>query len=280
MLLQGVIMRIKRFFSNKKRQSEQSNNYNTSLSDTKDGLYPNFCQQAVQDDSIFAYFRTNPIYTTILEHVDMKLGQQYLNVILESRHFHQEHFQDFQRNDWVGGASIAYYKEVGYFCPSTLRYIKVLSDLITSFSNLNGKKICEIGVGYGGQARILCSFFKDIQSYTFVDLDSVLRLSQKYLSHFDDITTALHFTPMENLQSQNYDIVISNYAFSELCKNIQDIYINKIIKNATHGYITYNDIAEKGFNYPLQDYANVMQKNIQIREETPNSHPFNKIIIW
>ena len=116
MLLQGVIMRIKRFFSNKKRQSEQSNNYNTSLSDTKDGLYPNFCQQAVQDDSIFAYFRTNPIYTTILEHVDMKLGQQYLNVILESRHFHQEHFQDFQRNDWVGGASIAYYKEVGYFC--------------------------------------------------------------------------------------------------------------------------------------------------------------------
>ena len=40
------------------------------------------------------------------------------------------------------------------------------------------------------------------------------------------------------------------------------------------------EFAEKGFNYPLQDYANVMQKNIQIREETPNSHPLNKIIIW
>ncbi len=253
--------------------------YNTSLADTKTNEYPIFCANAANNDSIFAYFRTNQIYQQILEHVDGIMGQQYLDTILQTKLFNEAHFRKFQQNDWYGGASIRYYKEIGYICPSTLRYIKVLADLIQQFGDLNNKDICEIGVGYGGQARIIMAFF-NVKSYTFIDLDSVLLLSKKYLSHFQDIKTQLYFTRMQDLRTKNYDLCISNYAFSELRMDIQDIYIEKIINNATHGYITFNNIAPQGFNYPLEQYGAVLNKKLQISEEIPCSHPLNKIITW
>ncbi len=38
-------------------------------------------------------------------------------------------------------------------------------------------------IGYGGQARIL-SVLSKISKYCFIDLPDVLRLAEKYLSHF------------------------------------------------------------------------------------------------
>lgn len=263
---------LKKMFKNKEQ------GYNTSLSDTKTSEYPSFCASAASDDSVFSEFRVNEIYMQILEHVDSSLGKKYLDVILQTKLFSEDNFKLFQQNDWVGGASIRYYKEVGYICPSTLRYIKVLSDLMGHFGDLNGKDICEIGIGYGGQARIIMSMFKP-KSYTFVDLEPVLLLAKKYLLHFD-ISTKLSFLCMEDLQKNNYDLFISNYAFSELRTSIQDIYIDKIVKNCSHGYITFNSIAPQGFNYPLEKYAEILDKNIKILDEIPCSHPLNKILIW
>ena len=260
-------------------KSKTQDTYNTSLADTKTGEYPSFCASAANNDSIFTHFRTNKIYKQILEHVNDEMGQKYLDVILQSKLFNEENFTSFQKNDWYGGASIRYYEEIGYMCPSTLRYIKVLSDLIEKFGDLNGKDICEIGVGYGGQARIIMAMFNP-KSYTFVDLDSVLSLTKKYLSNFNDISTKLSFMRMEDLQKSDYDLFISNYAFSELRSNIQDVYIEKIVKNSKHGYITFNNIAPQGFNYPLEKYAEVLDKKIEILEEIPCSHPLNKIIVW
>ncbi len=270
---------IKKIFSKKNDNNDMSSNYKSSLTDTKDNLYSDFCLKAATDCLTFKYFRTNPIYTDVLEHVDDLLGQEYLNEILRVGNFNETNLNDFKRNDYYGGASIRYYNEVGYFSPSTLRYIKVLSDLITKFGDLKNKNICEIGIGYGGQSRIIMSFF-NIKSYTFIDLDSVLYLGKKYLSNFNEIQDKLHFVNIDDLETKEYDLVISNYAFSELRKNIQDIYIEKIIKNSTHGYITYNNIAPENFNYSLENYENFIGKKITIEDEKPNSHPLNKILTW
>ncbi|TLD84220.1 putative sugar O-methyltransferase [Helicobacter trogontum] len=163
--------------------------------------------------------------------------------------------------------------------PSTLRYIKVLADLIEYFGDLHDKDICELGVGYGGQARIIMSMF-NVRSYTFIDLDSALSLSKKYLSHFKGIENKLRFICMEDLEVREYDLFLSNYAFSELRRNIQDIYAEKVIKGAKHGYITFNNIEPKNFNYPLEQYDTLLNKPIHIADEIPNSHPFNKILTW
>ncbi|WP_256325593.1 putative sugar O-methyltransferase, partial [Helicobacter sp. CLO-3] len=173
------------------------------------------------------------------------------------------------------------YFGVGKISPSTLRYIKVLSDLMLHFGDLNNLKICEIGVGYGGQARIIMSKF-NVQSYTFVDLQSALDLSKKYLSCYEDLNQEkLLFANLDALNTSDYDLVISNYAFSELSKDIQDLYLEKIINNATHGYITYNDISGPSLgSYKIENYKDIIHKNIQILEEKPLTHPLNRIVVW
>ena len=67
----------------------------------------------------------------------------------------------------VGGIAVS---------PTTLRYLKVANDLETLFSSLDGLRICEIGVGYGGQCRVLDAMFA-VKSYTLVDLRPVLELA-------------------------------------------------------------------------------------------------------
>lgn len=180
----------------------------------------------------------------------------------------------------MGGGLLRFYKSIGFITPSTLRYIKVLSDLIKHFGDLNNKKIIEVGIGYGGQARIILSYFPQIESYTFIDLSEVLGLARKYLSHFE-LKNKLFFLTSSQLKEQiSCDLFISNYAFSELNKNIQEIYINCVIKNAKNGYITYNEIAPEGFNYKLSDYEKLFNKTLKILEEVPQTHAKNKIIMW
>lgn len=251
----------------------------TSISDTLD--YTSFCELASNDDSVFNTFRQNSVYTSILEHTSYELGKSYFDIINKTKYFNKENFDDFKRNDLYGGALKKEYQDIGLISPSTLRYIKVLSDLISHFGNLDNFNICEVGIGYGGQSRIIMSYFKNIKSYTFIDLDPVLSLSNKYLSNFKDINTKLNFLPANKLEPKEYDLFISNYAFSELKKEIQDLYINNIIKYSQNGYITYNNISNHSLNrYKLKDYNTFIPKKINIYDEIPTTHPDNKIIIW
>ena len=64
-----------------------------------------------------------------------------------------------------------------------MRYIAIAHLMEQYFGTLEGFRIAEIGVGYGGQGRILDVLHR-IQSYRFVDLPLVLALTQKYPSHF------------------------------------------------------------------------------------------------
>lgn len=125
------------------------------------------------------------------------------------------------------------------------------------------------------------SYFKNIKSYTFIDLDPVLALSKKYLSNFTDINAKLNFVSASKLEPKEYDLFISNYAFSELKREIQDLYINNAIKYSQNGYITYNDIANRSLNpYKLKDYRTFIPKDIKLYEENPITHPNNKIVVW
>lgn len=181
---------------------------------------------------------------------------------------------------YTGGGVIYDYSPIGKISPSTLRYIKVLSDLILYFGNLDNLRICEVGVGYGGQARIINSIFTP-HSYDFVDLNAVLLLAQKYLSNYTDIKATLNFLTLENIALQEYDLFISNYAFSELHRDIQDIYTKYLVTHAHNGYITYNNISPKSLrSYKLEEYSTQFHKDIHILEEIPNTHIDNKILIW
>ena len=81
-------------------------------------------------------------------------------------------------------------------------------------------KVIEIGPGYGGQSIILEEFF-NIDHYSFIDLPQVNKLIKTFVNansvKFTHNTGVLE----DNFTNEKFDLVISNYAFSELNRNLQ-----------------------------------------------------------
>ncbi len=240
-------------------------------------IYSDYCLRASLDSVIFHDFRRNRIFNRMLEHVTETQGTQYIIEI--SKYPDIIRFIDrFKENDRFGNPRLYNYSAIGPVSPTTLRYIKVLCDLMSLSNTLDGMRICEIGIGYGGQCRVINSVFKP-SSYSLVDINSVLMLAQRYLDNFA-LSTRLEFKTMNELEYSKYDLVISNYAFSELPREIQDVYIQKIILGSSKGYLTFNELNPEYYNsYTREELINVIP-NSRITAEIPLTDPKNCIITW
>lgn len=108
----------------------------TSISDNM--RYPMFCYRASKEDAEFKNFKRNPIYNSILEHVSPQQGNAYLDIALKNSELHLS-AQDWKyilQNDSIGNPRTAQYtvgNEQITCSPTTLRYIKVLSDISKLF---------------------------------------------------------------------------------------------------------------------------------------------------
>lgn len=252
-----------------------SNKISTSLSDNE--IYPQVCLDAANDYLLFNQFRQNPIYNQILEHVTEKEGAAYLELIAHDQEVLGE-MEKFRENDLHGTPRVYQYPNVRAVSPSTLRYVKVLSDLKNLFRSLDGLNICEIGVGYGGQCRIINAQYVPA-SYRLVDIKPALLLAQRFLDNYA-VKSTLSYMTMNELEKNKYDLVISNYAFTELPRYIQEIYMEKVILNSHRGYIIYNDINPAEFkSYKKEELLKVIPGS-RIIDEMPLTHPNNCVIIW
>lgn len=246
-----------------------------SLSD--DGRYPGFCARAAEDDAVFATFRQAWDYRAVLEHVTREQGAAYLEEIRKHKPVFAA-LEAFRANDAVGSPALESYPEIGAFSPSTLRYGKVVADLNGLFGSLDGLDVCEIGVGYGGQCRLIDAFSPP-KSYTLVDIKPALSLAQRYLDHFP-LNTAVRFLTMNELPQSAFDVVISNYAFTELPRTIQEVYLRKAILGAARGYITYNQITPEDFGSYRRDELVGLLPGAKVLPEQPETYPGNCIIVW
>ena len=202
----------------------------------------------------------------------------YLDEIKKNFPNYSNYLEKFIENDLWGNPDLVEYPETGNISPSTLRYIKVYSDLQNLFGSLDGLKICEIGVGYGGQCRIINSV-NSPSAYTLVDIKQALLLTQRYLDNYI-LSSKVNYLTMNELDVEQYDLVISNYAFTELPRKIQDVYLKKVILNSDKGYITYNEISPAHFDsYKREELLNIIP-NSKIVDEKPLTHPKNCIIVW
>ena len=252
-----------------------SNHYSTSLSDNQ--IYPQACIQACNDYRLFNNFRRDPIYNEILEHVTEQQGAEYLKILSGDNEI-MSSFDIFRSNDDYGNPKLHEYQDIGAISTTTLRYIKVLTDLKKHFHTLDGDNICEIGVGYGGQCRIINAYYSPA-TYYLIDIQPALTLAQKYLDNYI-LKSVTSFKTMNQLAKNNYDLTISNYAFTELPRTIQDVYLKKIILNSKRGYITYNEITPEEFNsYKADELINIIPGS-EILKEEPLTHPKCCIIVW
>ncbi|MDE6203877.1 MAG: putative sugar O-methyltransferase [Lachnospiraceae bacterium] len=257
----------------------------TSISD--DNSYPVVCYMASRSEHFFKKFRRNPTYNDVLEHVSQQQGQEYLNIISKNNKlkFTDNDWNNFRKNDLYGNPVVFPYELNGQkvqISPTTLRYAKVLQDIVTLFDARRFQSVAEIGIGYAGQCRLLTSYLSNIQSYSLFDLPEVLGLAGRYLGKFGKSTVdRIQFIDGTHIDTDgNYDFVISNYAFSELVRDIQDIYLNRVILKSRAGYMTWNTLSYEVLDgYSLDELLEKIPGSRTIAEE-PLTKENNCIIIW
>jgi hypothetical protein len=208
----------------------------SSISDIED--YRRFCLRAANDPSAFACFRRDPLYTQILEHVTPNVGTEAAAVTLERTPDYRNQLEEFRRNDACGDPVLHTFGDIGAFSPTTLRYIKILSDLEVLFGDLTGFHVVEIGGGYGGQCRLIRTRFS-VASYTIFDLPEPAALTRRYLDALGIRDVALNPPGLDG----PIDLALSNYALSEIRLSRQDGYLRNVLLRAARGYMIWNATA-------------------------------------
>lgn len=251
-----------------------------SRSDSDNGYYVSSVLRALNYESAFKVFKRDPAYTTILEHVSEELGRAYWNRINEREQLSREELLQFCQNDVVGSPLLINLHDNLKLSGTTLRYCSVLSDLYELFSlkDVNVSSVIELGVGYGGQALVY-AIKKPATVYTLVDLNEVLALTKKYLlCHSDYLEAQFQFsTIIELSNAATYDLFISNFAFSELPRLLQEQVHRRIISKASRGYMIMSTSAEGRFT---QDELLKRIPGSRILEEVPCSARGNYILVW
>ena len=255
-------------------------------SDSEDGLYVRSINKFLNSQKSFRNFKQDPFYQNVLEHATKEGGQNYLKIILDQApSFLHDYLDEIKQNDELGNPTKFTYDLVGSISPTTLHYVKIASDLKILFGNNFGKNIAEIGVGYGGQALILDTLF-NINKITLFDLFPVTKLVSKYLEHFV-FKGSFEVSSLNQAEKKDFDLVISNYAFSEVPKNVQLKYIEKVLANSKRGYLIMNSGGEsdhfvKGLNknrLRLSELEALLPK-FEIKDENPLTSPHNYLIVW
>lgn len=265
----------------KKKKSFISREGLRSASDN--GGYVAFVEQALADHAVFSNFKQSPVYQEILEHTSEEQGRQYLQIIANQTPHFMEMLGRFAVNDLVGGANVVRFSDQCILSPSTLRYVKVASDLTHLFgAGLQGAHVAEIGVGYGGQRLVLDQLYR-FRSYDMFDLPPVLGLVSKYLeSHLLQSSYRTRTLNMHDGE-RAYDLVISNYAFSELPTAVQRMYVEKVLKKSSRGYLTMNsglpDSLYSEGRMSLEEIQSVIP-NTRVLEERPHSFRGNYLLVW
>jgi putative sugar O-methyltransferase len=156
--------------------------------------------------------------------------------------------------------------------------LKVHTDLERNFGSLKNFTIVEIGIGFGGQASLISLLDKPL-SYIYYDIPPVLELAQKFTKELN-VPGNFTFIDGRNPKPSKPDLVISNYAFSELNRDVQDQYLKNVVLSSPRGYITWNNLSAENFGgYSLAELIRLIP-NSQIHPEKPNTSESNAIIVW
>jgi hypothetical protein len=243
----------------------------TSISD-----YTAFKQACLTAD--LNTFKQHPDIVPIFEHTSAEQGEAYLQVIRERYPLLLAALPRLVVNDEIGGANRCItLKDGPSVSPSTLRYVKVLGDLI--YAGLaSGDAIVEIGGGYGGQALVIRNKIL-WQSYTIFDLPEAGSLQERYLAEHD--LTVEHGELFVGSRVTNWDFCISNYAFSECNKQMQDWYLEHVILKSKKGYMTCNFISSQfGVDSYSQEQLLSLIPYSWLEAENPLTSPANVVIRW
>jgi hypothetical protein len=163
-------------------------------------------------------------------------------------------------------------KGINFISPTTLRYANNLNTIIELFNFDSYEIIYEIGAGYGGEAKIIFDYIKFKQlpkkRYTVFDLATSFPIIRQFLANFGYEINGGEIFSFQH--SGEKSLVISNGAFSEMRRELQELYFKKVIQHSEYGYfITNFDSHSVPFNgWSTDEFVNNLllsgKKNVQI----------------
>jgi hypothetical protein len=265
----------------------------TLRSASDNGRYPELCMQAATDDAVFATFRRHPVYCEILEHVTPAYGNFYFNWLNQRGAFTMPEIIDAIRAlNGPGDPVLTEFPLLGACSPTALRYAKVTVELLLLFKGQRFDRIAEIGAGFGGQMLMLDRLVKPIR-YDIFDLPQANQIINRFVAtHAPNVDYRTHDIALFDEAEPVFDLVISNYAFSELPLALQIPYIKKVIARSRHGYMAMNSGVEGYITFTDADGAVHRVRNLAQHEllamlpgarviaDEPNSHADMYIIYW
>lgn len=253
----------------------------TSITDTLSG-YKNVCSNAEFDDNIFYNFKQIEEYKQVVSTVHAG-SEKYIEYMTNSPISNEKFIDDMiaaaKANDKIGNQDLYDYgPKWGVLSPTSLAYGKIITELVEIFGNLDGKSIVEIGAGYGGLCLMISKMFK-VKSYTIIDIKEALKLSKRYLTE-SGVDNLVFVENNAQLSEENYDLLISNYAFSECAHDQQMFYIENVLKKCKNGFMEYNNIGHMFSIRSLNpsEFKSIM--NCMEKEEIPPSGFDNKLFYW
>jgi putative sugar O-methyltransferase len=246
-----------------------------SLSNTPS--YLNAIQAALTSEESFSKFRSCKSYRKILEHVPPRTGEKYLRQLKKAEVPFQT-LKNLVPQINLGGPATYHFHDLGSVSPTSIRYAKVHNDIRNLFGDLTNFKILEIGCGYGGLALQMMNG-ESLRSFEIADLEVVEQLAEKYVLRINPETKNV-FGIARQHNHKEIDLVISNYAFSELTRELQDEYLENFILNSKRGYMIYNHINPIEFeSYSAHDFCK-MVPGAEIIQEIPQTDKTNVLVVW
>jgi putative sugar O-methyltransferase len=255
----------------------------STTSDSDSTYYSRFVDSAISSERVFKDFRRNFHYRQILEHVNYRLGFKYMSKLSNQGIQDLMRFPDVVSLSSVGSPRRFYFKGLGLISPTVIRYQHVSQELQKHFGKSVGRNVVEIGVGFGGQYAVLINVC-DINKYTMFDLPQVIKLTFKVLKSASIDSSKIEVGDIQEPSIQGCDLVVSNYAFSELPRGIQRKYIEGVMVNSRRGYLIMNsgmtDVSGRSTGkYTLEELRKVLPA-FEVLEEDPLTGPDNYVIIW
>jgi hypothetical protein len=220
-------------------------------------------------------FKRNNIYARIIANDlrDEKIATGFYDFIKRNYPYllEKDVLNNFLINDKIGDPNIFNINGVG-ISPGTLRFMKVLGDILTIDENM--KDFIEIGSGYGGQCLIIKTYRSNC-NYTLIDIPESLMVSGRYLK--ENGCDATLISTDDVAVNDVYDIAISDYCLSELDSMGMEFYMKNVIGKCKYAYITANSLGA-WFNILIKQLETVFN-TVQVNAETPKTTNNNNHII-
>lgn len=202
--------------------------------------YLEISREAATKYQNYLTFRSNSHYLKILIANSKEYGQKILDHLLVTQPELISKLHIVRKNDQLGSPVTYDYGKYGRLATDSLRYLNSIATIQKQFPDLQKDwKMVELGGGYGGLCYLL-SQLVGFGEYTFLEVPEVLMLAHRYLKEekkLENVTLGM----ADDLEpKESYDLLISDYAFSELDEECMEKYTERWLRKCKRVYLSMN----------------------------------------